>query len=107
MLLQELFAKDIDLSEYDKKLMVNIKLADKDGLNIKSLYKLEQNPANLRASKDDLLKYKFIEETNKSDFFIITSTGIEAMTRASLIDDSGELIAANTSEYYYDELDNN
>jgi len=103
MLLQELFAKDIDLSEYDKKLMVNIKLADEDGLNVKSLYAREDNPSNLRASKEDLLKYKFIEETDRNDFYIITSTGIEAMNRAALIDDSEELIDANASEYYYDD----
>lgn len=103
MLLKELFAKDIDLSEYDKKLIVNIFQGGEDGVNVKDLYALEKNPINLRGSKEDLLDYGFIEQTDRRDFFIVTSKGKEAMDRASLIDENGELSDVHASKYFYDE----
>ena len=105
MLLQELFAEDIDLSEYDKKLMVNIHLNGEDdkGTNVKSLYALESNPSNLRSSKEDLEKYKLIEETSKSNFYIITDVGYKALNRASIVDDNNYLIETNASKDYYSE----
>lgn len=103
MLLQELFAKDIDLSEYDKKLMVNILQSGEEGINVKELFALEKNPANLRSSRDDLEKYGFIEELDQRDFFVVTDIGLEAMDRASLVDESGELNDTHAREYFYDE----
>lgn len=102
MMLKEIFAKDIDLSEYDKKILVNILLSDDDGLNIKSLYTIDKNPANIKKSKEYLLKYKFIKESNKKNFFNITKFGIDSLTRSGILDLNGKMIEINSSKYYYD-----
>lgn len=107
MLLCEILAKDFDLSNYDKKLMVNIIQAGEDGLNISDLYKYEDSPHNLRMAKTELERIDFIEETDKRNFFIITDIGFEALNRASIVDDNNELISANSDEYLYTDNEDN
>jgi len=107
MLLHEIFAKDIDLGHFEKKVLVNIHLQGEEGLNITTLYPLEPNKENLKRAKDELLDYGFIEETDQRDFYIITDTGSEALERASLIDTNGELNDTHSAEYLYNDDDTN
>jgi hypothetical protein len=101
MLLKEILGRNIDLSEFDKKVLINIKLAPEEGLNISSLYKLDKNPKNLANATKSLEKYKLIEETSEPGFYIITEDGLNTMKRASLIDLNGELIDANIQDFIY------
>jgi len=102
VLLHEIFAKDIDLGHFEKKVLVNIHLAGEDGLNITTLYPLEPNKQNLKRAKDELLDFGFIEETDQRDFYTVTDTGTEALSRASLIDDNGELNDVQASKFLYE-----
>lgn len=111
MLLNEIFAKDIDLGNFEKKVLVNTLQAGDDGLNITTLYPLEPNKQNLKRAKDELLDYGFIEETDQHDFYIVTDSGRDALERASLIDQSGQLNDVHARKYLYtdngvDSIDN-
>lgn len=101
MLLNEIRAQDLDLSEYDKRLMVNIHVAGKSGLNVKTLYQYEKNVSNLKSSENILSRYKFISKTDRANVFVNTTAGVEAMKRASMIDQNGNLISVNTDKYLY------
>ena len=104
MLLNEIYAKDIDVGYFDKKVLVNIHQLGEDGLNITTLYPLEQNKENLKRSKDELLGFGFIEELDQKDFYVTTETGVEALKRASLVDESGNINDAQAKEFMYDEI---
>jgi len=104
---EEVNASDIDLSEFDKKLMINILNGDTDdGVNVKDLYTYEHNSSNLRSSLDDMKKYGFVEEQPQYNFYKITDIGLDSMRRASLVDDSDELIMSNAEEYIYTDAEN-
>jgi len=103
MLLREIFASDYDPSEYEKKVLVNIFVAGNDGLNIKSLYPYETNDENLAQAKDELIKQNLLDKTGQKDFYKITNAGKEVLNRASLLDDSGNLIDSNAKKYLYNQ----
>ena len=48
--------------------------------------------------------FGFIEELDQKDFYVTTETGVEALKRASLVDESGNINDAQAKEFMYDEI---
>ena len=99
MLLNEIFAKNIDLNEHAKLILVQLFMSGEGGGNIKSIFINRSDDSNIAKNRDNLLKLGLIAKTDTNNFYIVTDAGKEAMKRASLLDDNDELIDANIKDF--------